>query len=85
MNLRIGFNIELMQSRVVPSGLFYIFSYYVSIKYRFQLSSLNIVNVPVVLMRALLVCIHKTLSNNSLLQDYQVGLRYNITGFIRGR
>ena len=58
---------------------------YVSIKNWIQLSSLNIVNVPVVLMHAALFCIHKALSNNSLLQDYQIGLRYNITGFIRAK
>ena len=55
-----------------------------------QLSSLNIVNVRVVLsasniMRAALFCIRKTFSSNSLLQDDQIGLRYNITGFITAR
>ena len=75
-----------MQSRDVPSSLIYIFIHvYVSIKNRIQLSSLNIVNVPVVLMHAVLFCIRKTLSSNSLLQDYQIGLRYNITGFVRAR
>ena len=45
-----------------------------SIKNGIQLSSLNMVNnVPVVLMRTALFCIHKTYSSNSLLHDYQIG------------
>ena len=45
------------------------------------------VNVRVILsafniMRAALFCIRKTLSSNFLLQDDQVGLRYNIPDFI---
>lgn len=60
---------------------------YPSIKNGIQLSSLNLVNVRVVLsasniMRAALFCIRKPLSRNSLLQDDQIGLKYNITGFI---
>ena len=63
---------------------------YAWIKNGIKLSSLNIVNVRVVLsasniMRAALFCIRKTLSSNSLLQDDQIGLRYNITGFITAR
>ena len=58
-----------------------------AIKNGIQLSSLNIVNVRVVLsasniMRAALFCIRKTLSSNSLLHDDHIGLRYSITGFI---
>ena len=43
------------------------------IKNGIQLSSLNMVNVPVVLMHTALFCIHKTYSSNSLLHDYQIG------------
>ena len=51
---------------------------------------LNVVNVRVVLsasniMFAAFFYIRKTLSCNSLLQDDQIGLRYNITGFITAR
>ena len=56
--------------------------YICSKKNGIQLSSLNIVNVPVVLMHTALFCIRKTLSSNFFQQDYQIGLRYNITGFI---
>ena len=38
--------------------------------------------MPVVLMHAALFCFSKNLSDNSLLQDYQIGLRCNITGFM---
>ena len=53
-------------------------------------SSLNINNMHVVLsvsniMRTAIFCVHKTVSNNSLLQDDHTGLRYNITGFITVR
>ena len=53
-------------------------------------SSLNINNMHVVLsvsniMCTAIFCVHKTVSNNSLLQDDHTGLRYNITGFITVR
>ena len=49
-------------------------------------SSFNMVNLRVLLsafniMRAAVFCIRKTLSSNFLLQDDQVGLRYNIPDF----
>ena len=53
-------------------------------------SKIILLNVRVVLsasnrMRAALFCIRKTFSSNSLLQDDQIGLRYNITGFMTAR
>ena len=66
-------------------------STYISLnKNGIQLISLNIVSVRVVLsafnmMRATLFCICKTLSSNFLLQDDQIGLRYNMTGSITAR
>ena len=84
MNLRIclRYRINVIWSRSLQSLIGIEIYTYVPIKNGIQLSSLNIVNVPVVLMHTALFCIRKTLSSNFFQEDYQIGLRYNITGFI---
>ena len=81
-NLRIClyYRINIIWSCTPYSLKGYRTSSYASIKNGIQLSSLNMVNVRVVLlasniMRAPLFWIRKTISSNSLLHDDQIGLR----------